>query len=92
MNNPNILMCISKAMCINKVYDFSIYKKTKGFKENHYKERFIKFSNFDREDFILVPNLTYDFELELSQNELSKKFIKVIKSLLNIDPSKRVLN
>jgi hypothetical protein len=66
MSNPNGLICISKALAINKIYDFSIYKKTKGFKDNNYKERFIKFSNFDREDFILVPNLIYDFELEIS--------------------------
>ena len=47
MINPNGLICISKAMAINKIYDFSIFKKTKGFKDNNFKERFIKFSNFD---------------------------------------------
>ena len=66
MQSTNSLICISKAMAINKIYDFSIYKKSKNFKKNHYKERFIKFNNFDREDFIVIPNLSYDFEFELS--------------------------
>jgi hypothetical protein len=49
MNNPNTFICISKAMGINKIYDFSIYKNTTNFKESNYKDRFIKFNNFDRD-------------------------------------------
>lgn len=79
-------------MSINKIYDFSFYKKSKNFKENNYKERFLKFTTFDWVDFVIVPNLCYDFELELTQNEQLLKHFSLIKSLLSLDPQKRIIN
>lgn len=92
MGSQNGFICVSKAMAINKIYDFSIYKKSKGFRSNHFKERFIKFTNFDREDFILIPNLNYDFEVEVIQHTSIKNYLGIIKNLLELDPLKRAIN